>query len=87
MWFWKTTTSTLSGNLKAGTEMAVQTREEIMDRLSRSMERIARVRRAAQLEAIIRAGGEPAPTPPPSELGPPGPEFRGQPPRSGPTPG
>lgn len=67
--------------------MPVQSREDILDRLVRSAERMARVRRAAQLAAIIRAGGEPTPESTPSELGQPGPEFSGQPPRSGPAPG
>lgn len=67
--------------------MPIQSREEIIERLTRSVERIARVRRAAQLESIIRAGGEPAPALPIGELGPPSPEFSGQPPRSSPTAG
>ena len=67
--------------------MAILTREEIMERLTASVKRIARVRRAAQLESIIRDGGEPAPTPPIGELGPPGPELLGQPPGPGPSAG
>ena len=63
--------------------MPILTREEIMERLEASTVRMARVRRAAQLAAIVRAGGEPAPAPPVAELGPPGPEFSGQPPRPG----
>ena len=67
--------------------MAILTREEILDRLVASAERMAKVRRAAQLASIVRAGDEPAPTPPSGELGQPGPEFSGQPPRSSPTSG
>lgn len=63
--------------------MAILTREEIMERLTASAERMAQVRRAAQLATIVRAGGEPAPAQPSGDLGPPGPEFSGQPPRSG----
>ncbi len=61
--------------------MAILTREEILDRLVASTERMAKVRRMAQLASIVRAGDEPAPTPPSGELGSPGPEFSGQPPR------
>lgn len=64
-------------------QMPVLSREEIMQRLVTSIERMQRVRRRAQLEAIIRAGGEPAPSSAPGELGEPGPEFRGEPPRPG----
>ena len=85
---WKTGTSTSNGSRKKRIDpVTIQSREEVIARLTISMERIARVRRAAQLEAIIRAGDEPAPVPPIGELGPPSPEFSGQPPRSGPTTG
>lgn len=63
--------------------MAVESREDIIARLERSVVRMARVRRAAQLASIVRAGDEPAPTPRLGELGPPGPDFSGQPPRPG----
>ena len=63
--------------------MTILSREEILARLEAATIRMARVRRAAQLQSIIRAGDEPAPAPTTGELGEPSPEFRGEPPRTG----
>ncbi len=64
--------------------MAIEAREEIIQRLETATTRMFRIRRAAHLAGVLIRGGEPAPVQPPGELGDPGAGFVGQPPRPSP---
>lgn len=65
--------------------MAVDTKEDLIERLKLSARRMKEVREAAETLRLIRRGNEPDPTPLAGGIAQPAPSFVGQPIRPNPS--